>query len=189
MIATVSLESPTQAGDVFSFDVRLVVTVGSEEIVYVSIDISPSSPDLTQAGVDYSAFSFTRSGAIATWDVVQEFGPNPFGSIAAYDTVTAPFTSGSYDLGKLSVDLALAGVPFDPSLVVSIKGTFTELGAQEVNVPSTFDFVPVNFAPGAERELGSPTPNVVPEPATAWIVGTLLAFISARTRRPRKESQ
>lgn len=181
--AVFSLGAPNVSGNLVEFDVSL--EFGADpgvELVFFGIDVSPSSPELTGGGTDFSAFAFVPSSPLLDdWDLVIDFDDSPVApGTVQYDTILAPLAPGTYSLGTLVLDLSIAGVPLDPALFVSIEGSNTEIGAEGPNDP--FDFYPGTFRDG-RRNL---TPAVVPEPAT-WLlagIGTLGLFGSRPRRRP-----
>jgi hypothetical protein len=199
--AVFSLGAPSVSLNTVSFDVNLTFDSGTGsnlELVIFAIDVSQSSDALTAGGTDFSAFSFTLNSAqFPDWSLAQDFG-SPFAPgtvqyhtlppVLAGDPPFRPLPSGTYLLGTLSVDLAMAGVSLDPSLLVSIKGmdqppqfgegTFTQIGAQDPNDFTTFSFYPGTFNPDSQPLVPGTTQAVVPEPTTWpwWVAGSSVLF-------------
>lgn len=184
-----TLGAPTVSGNIVDFTVS--IDFGADpnlSMVFFGIDVSPSSPELTGGGTDFSAFSFTpNSPLLDDWNLVQDFGSPIAPGTVQYDTIFGPLPPGTYLLGTLSLNLSVAGVGLDPALFVSIEGINTEIGAEDEADPSTFDFYPGTFRIG-RRNL---VPAAIPEPGTACLAligGGLMCGLGWRARRPRIEA-
>ena len=159
--AVFSLGAPTFAGNVARFDVEVTYSdTPPSEMVFLGVDPRNSSSALapinsTTGQPDYSAFNFIPSSSLGLgWAPVN----NTFSGEFLFQTPPPPGTqppsglrpNATYLIGTLTYDLSRFGIQPSQSLVVSIEGSDTSAGTEAAGNPSSFDFIPDNFAVGEQ---------------------------------------
>ncbi len=166
------------AGDSATFPVELDFSADAgEALVFFGVDVSASSPALTAGGTDYSAFGFAKATPLLDgWGQIPgaSFGADALHSVVEFETAASALAPGLYTLGRLSVNLATAGVMPGPELLVSLEAFHSVIGVERPGMPGSFEFVDVAFDPGT-RSLAGPLviDNFNPPSATvAFVAGT-----------------
>lgn len=188
--ATYELGTPTFTPTQAQFEVVIDYQGDmAEELVFFSIDVSPSSPSLIGPGPDFSAFSFTpASPLLDDWTQIGFFNDPFFESTIEFeDTLLAPLATGVSTLGVLSVDFAAVGLgPGDP-FTVSIEGFDSVIGVEDA---AAFRFEPVDFNPGSRTitvpPIVPPPSGGIPEPLTIATGMLGIASLGWALRRRRR---
>lgn len=162
------------------FDVSVSFTADAgEEMVFFSLDVSASDPLLTSNGTDYSNFSFLPSSPLLDdWNQTADFGPDPFLSVAEYETGLAPFTPGNYLLGTLAVDIS--SLAPGSTVTVSFDGLDSVIGVEPPGQPQLFEFVDMdttNASATVTKPTGPGGGGAVPEPMTTSLVAMAAAVL------------
>jgi hypothetical protein len=140
------------------------------QMVYSGIDVRMSSAALAPVSPithmpDFSAFNFLPSSTLGP-----NWGPVGNGFAGEFLYHTPPSSGGqpsglapnaTYLVGTLTYDLAKFGITPSSSLLISIAGTDTVIGAQVPGNPATFKFVNPTFTAGQQP--------LVPGKATAGV--------------------
>lgn len=186
-MVTFELGPASFGGAVARVPVNMAFTpMAGEEIVVITVDVSASSINITDSGLDFSRFSFdlSMSDLPASWSVAADF--TGLFSTALLDTPVMggdPLGGGNYHIGDIIVELA--GIAPGTMIQVAIDALdLLGLPATNALTPDVQDVIEVVFVDGGEQMIIVPEQQDagVPEPAS-FALGVLGLVALARRRR------